>query len=133
MFRDRNVETLYDELMELTESAANGDADLEKIDAYLTALDKKEPLPFEIDVDFALEKFHDKHGLLLKLNRSASPMANNSHDNRIQQFLQHPIHDPREDILDELTELTIRENRTEKENDRLNELYVALDQHDSET
>ena len=37
-----------------------------------------------------------------------------------------------ETLYDELMELTIRENRTEKENDRLKEPYATLDQLDSE-
>ena len=38
-----DTETLVDELMELTERAANGDVNLEQIDAYLDALDEKNP------------------------------------------------------------------------------------------
>ena len=44
-----DTETLVDELMELTERAANGDVNLEQIDAYLDALDEKDPLPFKAD------------------------------------------------------------------------------------
>ena len=56
--------------MELTEAAANGDVDLEIIDAYLNALDEKDPLPFEIDTEAALTDFHNKHGLLIKESRA---------------------------------------------------------------
>lgn len=65
-----DTEALLDELMELTEAAANGDVDLEKIDAYLNALDEKDPLPFEIDTEAALTDFHNKHGLLIKESRA---------------------------------------------------------------
>lgn len=69
--KEADTEALLDELMELTEAAANGDVDLEKIDAYLNALDKKEPLPFEIDTEAALTDFHNKHGLLINESRAA--------------------------------------------------------------
>ena len=65
-----DTEALLDELMELTEAAANGDVDLEIIDAYLNALDEKDPLPFEIDTEAALTDFHNKHGLLIKESRA---------------------------------------------------------------
>lgn len=68
---EADTEALLDELMELTEAAANGDVDLEKIDAYLNALDEKDPLPFEIDTEAALTDFHNKHGLLIKESREA--------------------------------------------------------------
>lgn len=68
---EADTEALLDELMELTEAAANGDVDLEKIDAYLNALDEKDPLPFEIDTEAALTDFHNKHGLLIKESRAA--------------------------------------------------------------
>lgn len=67
---EADTEALLDELMELTEAAANGDVDLEKIDAYLNALDEKDPLPFEIDTEAALTDFHNKHGLLIKESRA---------------------------------------------------------------
>lgn len=59
-----DTETLVDELMELTERAANGDVNLEQIDAYLDALDEKDPLPFKADSKAALSDFHNRHGLL---------------------------------------------------------------------
>lgn len=68
---EADTEALLDELMELTEAAANGDVDLEKIDAYLNALDEKDPLPFEIDTEAALTDFHNKYGLLIKESRAA--------------------------------------------------------------
>ena len=66
-----DTETLVDELMELTERAANGDVNLEQIDAYLDALDEKDPLPFKADSKAALSDFHNRHGLLIKESRAA--------------------------------------------------------------
>lgn len=57
--------------MELTERAANGDVNLEQIDAYLDALDEKDPLPFKADSKAALSDFHNRHGLLIKESRAA--------------------------------------------------------------
>ena len=72
-----DTETLVDELMELTERAANGDVNLEQIDAYLDALDEKNPLPFKADSKAALSDFHNRHGLLihLKTRQKASRIA----------------------------------------------------------
>ena len=66
-----DTETLVDELMELTERAANGDVNLEQIDAYLDALDEKNPLPFKADSKAALSDFHNRHGLLIKESHAA--------------------------------------------------------------
>ena len=62
---EAKTEALFDDLMELVENAANGNIDLEKIDTYLTALDKKEPLLFKADTEASLTKFHNKHGQLI--------------------------------------------------------------------
>ena len=63
-----DTETLVDELMELTERAANGDVNLEQIDAYLDALDEKNPLPL-------IKESHAAHQRHLKTRQKASRIA----------------------------------------------------------
>ena len=55
------------------------------------------------------------------------PSASGRNDDRLEQILRQPISDPREDILDELTELAISTNRTETDNARLRQLYDELE------
>ena len=62
--REKSVLELNDELAVLTEQAAEGNCDLELLHAYLQVLDEKEPIPFEIKADEALETFYEKHQLL---------------------------------------------------------------------
>lgn len=58
---EEGVEQLTDELSELIESAADGHGDIDAINACLSALDDKSPLPFEIDAEAAFERFTAKH------------------------------------------------------------------------
>lgn len=51
-------------------------------------------------------------------------------DDRLEQILRQPLRDPCEDILDELTELTIDAERTGEENARLWELFDELEKSD---
>lgn len=55
------------------------------------------------------------------------PSASGRNDDRLEQILRQPISDPREDILDELTELAISTDRTETDNARLRQLYDELE------
>lgn len=55
------------------------------------------------------------------------PSASGRNDDRLEQILRQPISDPREDILDELTELAISTNRTETDNACLRQLYDELE------
>ena len=58
---EEGVEQLTDELSELIESAADGHGDIDAINACLSALDDKSPLPFEINTDAAFDCFAAKH------------------------------------------------------------------------
>lgn len=55
------------------------------------------------------------------------PSTSGRNDDRLEQILRQPISDPREDILDELTELAISTDRTETDNARLRQLYDELE------
>jgi len=61
---EKNVEQLTDELSELIASATDGQDGVGEIDAYLSALDEKSPLPFEIDAEASFDRFMDKHATI---------------------------------------------------------------------
>lgn len=61
---EADVDTLVDELAVLTDDAADGNVDLDKINAYLDALDEKDPIPFGVSAEDSLAKFHARHDLL---------------------------------------------------------------------
>lgn len=63
---EADVDTLVDELAVLTDDAADGNVDLDKINAYLDALDEKDPIPFGVSAEDSLAKFHARHDLLTK-------------------------------------------------------------------
>lgn len=63
---EADVDTLIDELAVLTDDAADGNVDLDKINAYLDALDEKDPIPFGVSAEDSLAKFHARHDLLTK-------------------------------------------------------------------
>lgn len=63
---EADVDTLIDELAVLTDNAADGNVDLDKINAYLDALDEKDPIPFGVSAEESLAKFHARHDLLTK-------------------------------------------------------------------
>lgn len=63
---EADVDTLIDELAVLTDNAADGNVDLDKINAYLDALDEKDPIPFGVSAEDSLAKFHARHDLLTK-------------------------------------------------------------------
>ena len=63
---EADVDTLIDELAVLTDDAADGNVDLDKINAYLDALDQKDPIPFGASAEDSLAKFHARHDLLTK-------------------------------------------------------------------
>ena len=48
----------------MTDDAADGNVDLDKINAYLDALDEKDPIPFGVSAEDSLAKFHARHDLL---------------------------------------------------------------------
>ena len=58
------------------------------------------------------------------------PATFGSNDGRLEQILWHSENDPEEAILDELTDLSTRETRTDAEQARLAELFDQLEQFD---
>lgn len=58
------------------------------------------------------------------------PATFGSNDGRLEQILWHSENDPEEAILDELTDLSTREARTDAEQARLAELFDQLEQFD---
>ena len=58
------------------------------------------------------------------------PVTFGSNDGRLEQILWHSENDPEEAILDELTDLSTREARTDAEQARLAELFDQLEQFD---
>ena len=58
------------------------------------------------------------------------PATFGSNDGRLEQILWHSENDPEEAILDELTDLSMRETRTDAEQARLAELFDQLEQFD---
>jgi len=58
------------------------------------------------------------------------PATFGSNDGRLEQILWHSENDPEEAILDELTDLSTRETRTDAEQARLVELFDQLEQFD---
>ena len=63
--RSTDKDILIDELAALTEQMADGTGDPELIQIYLDILDEKDPLPFDIQPEDALETFRERHSLLL--------------------------------------------------------------------
>lgn len=55
---------LISELADLWNAMDEKDFDPERIDAYLTALDKKDPIAPDFDAEESLAAFHEKHALL---------------------------------------------------------------------
>ena len=58
------------------------------------------------------------------------PATFGSNDDRLEQIPWHSENDPEEAILDELTDLSMRETRTDAEQARLAELFDQLEQFD---
>ena len=58
------------------------------------------------------------------------PATFGSNDGRLEQILWHSENDPEEAILDELTDLSMHETRTDAEQARLAELFDQLEQFD---
>ena len=58
------------------------------------------------------------------------PATFGSNDGRLEQILWHSENDPEEAILDELTDLSMRETRTDADQARLAELFDQLEQFD---
>ena len=71
---EADVDTLIDELAVLTDNAADGNVDLDKINAYLDALDEKDPIPFGVSAEDSLAKFH-AHQKRSKSKRIAAKIA----------------------------------------------------------
>jgi len=63
---------LIDELADKWEAMGEKDFDPELIDAYLAALDKKEPVASDFDAKASLAAFHEKHALLLEQTEPAA-------------------------------------------------------------
>lgn len=64
--REKSVLELTDELAVLTEQATEDNCDMDLLHAYLQVLDEKDPVPFEIQPDEALQTFYEKHQLLVE-------------------------------------------------------------------
>lgn len=63
----KSPEELYDELAALNDRVADGDVDLDLIDAYLNAINSKETLPFnDLDPVESFSAFNEKHSLLFE-------------------------------------------------------------------
>jgi hypothetical protein len=72
----KSLEELYDELAALNDQVADGDIDLDLIDAYLDAINTKETLPFNsLDPEESFAIFSEKHALLFDENTTTAPKA----------------------------------------------------------
>lgn len=70
----KSLEELYDELAALNDRVADGDVDLDLIDAYLDAINTKESLPFSnLDPEESFATFSEKHALLFDENTTTAP------------------------------------------------------------
>lgn len=62
-----------------------------------------------------------------RLSDAQNPSASGRNDDRLEQILRQPLSDPRESILDELTELAVSTNRTDADNERLQYLFSEME------
>ena len=74
---EADVDTLIDELAVLTDNAADGNVDLDKINAYLDALDEKDPIPFGVSAEdsLATKELSKSHQKRSKSKRIAAKIA----------------------------------------------------------
>ena len=73
--KGKSIERLPDEYTALLRRAASGDIDLELTQAYLDAMDEKEPIPFALEETATYERFAEKHAAMLEeLDRPVQSM-----------------------------------------------------------
>lgn len=73
--KEKTIEQLTDEYTALLQRAASGDIDLELMQAYLDAMDEKDPIPFALEETATYERFAEKHAAMLEeLNRPVQSM-----------------------------------------------------------
>lgn len=77
--RDKSEDELLDAFVDDIFSAPDTEIDLERFDAYLDALDEKDPLPFEIDEEKMFAAFKEKHALLFEDAGETSRPAHRNH------------------------------------------------------
>ena len=73
--KGKSIERLTDEYTALLRRAASGDIYLELTQAYLDAMDEKEPIPFALEETATYERFAEKHAAMLEeLDRPVQSM-----------------------------------------------------------
>ena len=73
--KEKTIEQLTDEYTALLQRAASGDIDLELMQAYLDAMDEKDPIPFALEETATYERFAEKHAAMLEeLDRPVQSM-----------------------------------------------------------
>ena len=79
--KGKSIERLTDEYTALLRRAASGDIDLELTQAYLDAMDEKEPIPFALEETATYERFAEKHAAMLEeLDRPVQSMELHASD-----------------------------------------------------
>lgn len=73
--KEKTIEQLTGEYTALLQRAASGDIDLELMQAYLDAMDEKDPIPFALEETATYERFAEKHAAMLEeLDRPVQSM-----------------------------------------------------------
>ena len=73
--KEKTIEQLTDEYTALLQRAASGDIDLDLMQAYLDAMDEKDPIPFALEETATYERFAEKHAAMLEeLDRPVQSM-----------------------------------------------------------
>lgn len=73
--KEKTIEQLTDEYTALLQRAASGNIDLDLMQAYLDAMDEKDPIPFALEETATYERFAEKHAAMLEeLDRPVQSM-----------------------------------------------------------
>ena len=73
--KEKTIEQLTDEYTALLQRAASGNIDLDLMQAYLDAMDEKDPIPFALEEPATYEQFAEKHAAMLEeLDRPVQSM-----------------------------------------------------------
>lgn len=81
--KEKTIEQLTDEYTALLQRAASGDIDLELMQAYLDAMDEKDPIPFALEETATYERFAEKHAAMLEeLDRPVQSMELHTSEQR---------------------------------------------------
>lgn len=73
--KEKTIEQLTDEYTALLQRAASGNIDLDLMQAYLDAMDEKDPIPFALEETATYEQFAEKHAAMLEeLDRPVQSM-----------------------------------------------------------